>query len=267
MMRLEYSPDRSNSRWSRLLTCFIMCGLAGGLPLIPVDGVVPSAEAQAVPAAVRRGQSLLQRGLANDAIAAFQQALRSSPNSLEAKLGLAQAYQKAGKDAEAWGAYQRVLEQAPNNVPALKAVGVLGGYRPEWQVRGIEALNTLLSQNPNDNEARAQRALLLGFQGRYSESFADYQVALANNPSPDTLLGAAKIYPLSGDYQRGLELFRRYQATGKKITDYAAGPYALALRKTGNPQQAIQILEQELQKTKKLDNLAIQLRSDLAQAY
>jgi cytochrome c-type biogenesis protein CcmH/NrfG len=78
--------------------------------------------------------------LANDAIAAFQQALRSSPNSLEAKLGLAQAYQKAGKDADAWTAYQRVLEQAPNNVPALKAVGLLGGYRAEWQVRGIEAL-------------------------------------------------------------------------------------------------------------------------------
>ena len=152
MTRWEYSPGcrgesmkASTFRWSRLLTCFIMCGLAGGLPLVPVDGVVPSAEAQAVPAAVRRGQSLLQRGLANDAIAAFQQALRSNPNSLEAKLGLAQAYQKAGKDAEAWAAYQRVLEQSPNNVPALKAVGVLGGYRPEWQVRGIEALDTLLN--------------------------------------------------------------------------------------------------------------------------
>ncbi|AFZ22094.1 tetratricopeptide repeat protein [Allocoleopsis franciscana] len=266
MMRSEYSRLWSNSRWSRLLTCFIMCGLAGGLPLIPVDGIVPSAEAQAVPAAVRRGQSLLQRGLANDAIAAFQQALRSSPNSLEAKLGLAQAYQKAGKDADAWTAYQRVLEQAPNNVPALKAVGLLGGYRPEWQVRGIEALNTLLSQNPNDNESRAQRALLLGFQGRYSESFADYQVALANNPTPDTLLGAAKIYTYSGNYQQALEFFRRYQATGKKITDYGVPAYAIALRKTGSTAQSVQVSEQELRKSKKLDGLAIELRSELAQS-
>jgi predicted Zn-dependent protease len=46
---------------------------------------------------VRRAQTLLNQGLVNDAIAAFQQALRSNPNSLEAKLGLAQAYQKAGR--------------------------------------------------------------------------------------------------------------------------------------------------------------------------
>ena len=274
MKRKEYSPIGRDllqyaptPRWSRLWTCLVLVALVGSPTVGQLALVVPAAQAQAASSTVRRAQSLLQRGLANDAIRAFQQALRSNPNSLDAKLGLAQAYQKAGKDAEAWSAYQRVLEQDPNNKPALKAVGVLGGYRPEWQVGGIEALNRLLEQTPNDNEARAQRALLLGFQGRYTESFADYQVALASNPSPDTLLGAAKVYTLSGDYQRGLELFRRYQATGKKITDYAAGPYALALRKTGNPQQAIQILEQELQKTKKLDNLAIQLRSDLAQAY
>lgn len=267
MTQWEYSSDRNNSRWSRLLTCFIMFGLAGGLPLLPVEGIVPSAGAQAVPAAVRRGQSLLQRGLANDAIAAFQQALRSNPNSLEAKIGLAGAYQKAGKDAEAWTAYQRVLEQDPNNKTALKAVGVLGGYRPEWQVRGIEALNTLLDQNPNDLESRAQRALLLGFQGRYSESFADYQIALANKPSPDTLLGAAKIYTYSGNYSSALEFFRRYQATGKKITDYGVPAYAIALRKTGSISQSIQILQQELKKSKKLDGLAIELRSELAKSY
>lgn len=261
MMRSEYS------RWSRLLTCFIMFGLVGGLPLVPVDLLVPAAGAQAVPAAVRRAQSLLQRGLVNQAIAAFQQALRSNPNSVEARLGLAQAYQKAGRDTDAWTAYQRVLSADPNNKPALKAVGVLGGYRPEWQVPGIEALNTLLSQNPNDLEARAQRALLLGYQGRYSESFADYQTVLANNPSPDTLLGAAKVYTYSGNYQQALEFFRRYQATGKKITDYGVPAYAIALRNTGNVSQSIQVLEQELRKSKKLDGLAIELRSELAKSY
>jgi tetratricopeptide (TPR) repeat protein len=268
-MNNELSTINNHPRqaWPRMFACLILFGLAGGLPLVPVDLVVPAVQAQSIPAAVRRAQSLLQRGLADQAIAAFQQALRSNPNSLEAKLGLAQAYQKAGKDAEAWSAYQRVLEQAPNNIPALKAVGILGGYRPEWQLPGIEALNTLLNLQPNDNEARAQRALLLGFQGRYPESFADYDVALANNPSPDTLLGAAKIYTYSGDYQRGLEFFRRYQATGKQITDYGAAAYAIALRKTGSTAQSIQILEQELKKTKRLDGLAIELRSELAQSY
>ncbi len=256
--------NKQRQAWQRVLAYFILFGLGGVLPLIPVDLLVPAAGAESSPDAVSPGQSLLQQGLTNDASVPFQLAQGSTA---AAQLRQAQAFQNAGKDAEAWAAYQRVLELDPNNKPALKAVGLLGGYRPEWQVRGIEALNRLLEQTPNDNEARAQRALLLGFQGRYPEAFADYDVALAKNPSPDTLLGAAKVYTFSGDYQRGLELFRRYQATGKKITDYSAGPYALALRKTGNAEQGIRLLEQELAKTKRLDGLAIQLRSDLAQAY
>ena len=109
MNRWEYFPGRSNSRWPRWWACFIFLGLAGGLTVAPINLVVPGAQAQTAPALLGRAQTLLQRGLANDAIAAFQQALRSSPNSLDAKLGLAQAYQKAGKDAEAWADYQRVL--------------------------------------------------------------------------------------------------------------------------------------------------------------
>ncbi len=266
MNRCEYSRPRSNSRWSLSLACFILLGVAGGLALVPIDLIVPSVQAQAVPAAVRRAQTLFNQGLVNDAIAAFQQALRSNPNSLEAKLGLAQAYQKAGKDAEAWTAYQRVLEQAPNNVPALKAVGSLGGYRAEWQVRGIEALNTLLEQNPNDLEVRAQRGLLLGYQQRFTEAFADYQTAL-QKPTPETLLGAAQIYTYSGDAQQGLALFQRYQATGKTIPIYQIPAYARALRETGNPGQAIQVLRQALAQSPKFPGTETEIRSALAEAY
>jgi tetratricopeptide (TPR) repeat protein len=254
------------ARWSRGLACFLVLGLAGGLTVGSIAFVVPSVQAQAVPAAVRRAQSLLNQGLVNDAIAVFQQALRSSPNSLDAKLGLAQAYQKAGKDADAWNAYQRVLEQSPNNVPALKAVGLLGGYRPEWQLRGIEALNTLLQQNQNDTQSRAQRGLLLGYQGRFTEAFADYQIAL-QNPTPETLLGAAQIYTYSGNAQQGLALFKRYQATGKAIPIYQIPSYAQALRETGNPTQAIQVLRQALQQSPKFPGTETEIRSALAQTY
>ncbi len=262
----KYSRPRSNSRWQRLWACFLLFGLAGGVSVGAVVSQVPAAQAQAVPAAVRRAQTLLNQGLVNDAIAAFQQALRSNPNSEDAKLGLAQAYQKAGKDADAWNAYQRVLEQSPNNIPALKAVGLLGGYRAEWQVRGIEALNTLLQQNPNDTEARAQRGLLLGYQQRFTEAFADYQIAL-QKPTPETLLGAAQIYTYSGDAKQGLGFFGRYQATGKAIPIYQIPAYARALRETGNPGQAIQVLRQALAQSPKFPGTETEIRAALAEAY
>lgn len=221
----------------------------------------------ATPAAVRRAYTLLNQGLVNDAIAAFRQALQRTPQSLDGKLGLAIAYQRAGRDPEAWTAYQQVLTQDPSNRAALKAVGLLGGYRPEWQTQGIEALNTLLDLTPDDTESRAQRALLLGYQGRFSESLADYERVLQRSPAPDVVLGAAQIYSYSGDYTRSLELFGRYQATGKSLPRDAVTAYTLALRETGNQAQAVQVLEQALVRSPQLDATTIQTRADLAQAY
>ena len=230
-------------RFKRLgWSCLLALGLSGGLLVDLLRWEIPAVQAQTVPAAVRQAYTLLNRGLVDDAIAAFQRAIRSYPQSIEAKVGLAIAYRRAGRDADAFQAYERVVEQDPNNRLALKTLGLLGGYRAEWQERGIIALTTLLTLEPNDLEARAQRALLLGYRGRFAESLADYQVVLQNNPTPDVILGAAQIYTYTGNAQQGLELFNRYRALGRTITGNAAIAYARALRETGNPTQAIAIL-------------------------
>jgi tetratricopeptide (TPR) repeat protein len=246
---------------------FALCaGLIGTPALEIVNLGVPVAQAQALPAEVRRGYTLLDQGLVKDAIAAFQQAVRRYPQSIPAKLGLAIAYRRQGQISDAWDTYQQVLAQEPNNQLALKSVGLLGSYRPDWQASGIEALTTLLSFNPNDTEARAQRALLYGYQGRFAEALADYQTVLANNPLPEILLGAAETFTNSGNYQQGLELFNRYRATGKSISGYAAIAYARALRQTGNPAGAIQVLEPQVQAAQ-IDDRIIQARAELSLAY
>ncbi len=236
-----------------------------GMPtLSPLGATVVMAQA-AVPTEVRRGFTLLGQGLVNDAIATFQSAMRRYPDSLEAKLGLAIAYRRAGRDADAWQTYQAVLVQDPSNQLALKTIGILGGFRAEWQPKGIEALTTLITLAPNDLEARAQRALLYGYQGQFSEAIADYDIVLQRNPTPDAILGAAQIYTYSGNYARGLELFNRYRASGKALTGNAAIAYARALRGAGNPALAIQTLQTQM--TQKLDANGIQVRSELSQAY
>ncbi|UBF24695.1 tetratricopeptide repeat protein [Kovacikia minuta CCNUW1] len=239
--------------------------LVGCLTLASLGGV--AAQAQPVPAAVSEGYALLKRGWVNDAIAAFQQALRQNPKSLDARLGLALAYQRAGQDANAWQTYQQVLAQDPNNRTALTAVGVLGSYRPEWQAEGIAALTTLLQLTPKDTNARAQRALLLGYQGLFGESLADYQLLLQNNPTPEVILGAAQVYTYSGNYTQALTLFDRYRATGRSLPDNAITAYALTLQETGQAAQAVQILEAQLKQRKSLDERSIELRAALARAY
>jgi tetratricopeptide (TPR) repeat protein len=138
------------------------------------------------------------------------------------------------------------LAQDSQNRTALAAVGVLGGYRAEWQGMGITALNTLLTLEPNHQSARAQRALLLGYQGRFAESFADYEIAL-KKPTPQVLLEAAKVYSYSGDFAQSLALFQRYQQQGKPLPDdYALVAYAAALRGTGQASMAAKLLSDRL---------------------
>jgi tetratricopeptide (TPR) repeat protein len=267
MSQLQKSVKKmeTGKRHSYLVPFILMMGLVG-TPVLELVIGVHVAQAQALPNEVRRGYTLLDQGLVKDAITAFQQAVRRYPQSIPAKLGLAIAYRRQGEISQAWDAYQQVLAQEPNNQLALQSVGVLGGFRPEWQARGIEALTTLLNLNPNDTEARAQRALLYGYQGRFSEALADYQTVLANNPSPETLLGAAQTYTNSANYQQGLELFNRYRATGQSISGYAAIAYARALRQTGSAAAAIQVLELQVQDAQ-IDDRAIQARAELSLAY
>ena len=223
--------------------------------------------AQTSPALVNEGYVLLERGWVNDAIGIFRQAVQQYPQSVEAQLGLAIAYQRAGEDANAWNAYQRVIALDPRNQRALTAIGTLGGYRPEWQRSGINALITLLELEPQNVSVRAQRALLYGYQGQFAEAIADYELVLEANPTLETMLGAAQIYTYSGDYQRGLAWFERYLSRSASIPNSAVTAYALALQETGRPDQAVQVLSSRLASLSGLDDTAIQMRTALAIAY
>jgi tetratricopeptide (TPR) repeat protein len=234
--------------------------------VLPVTDIAP-AVAETVTASSQQGFYLLKKGWVNDAIAVFQKVLKRQPQSLQTKIGLAIAYNRAGRITDAWNAYQQVLAQDPNNQLALKTVGILSTYRSEWNQRGIAALSTVLKLNANDAQARAYRALLYSYQGQFSESLADYQIALSHNPTLDVILGAAQTYSYSGNYQKSLELFNRYRAAGKAITGYAAVAYGSSLRETGNPAAAVKVLEAQLQRSRTLDRLAIETRAELAKAY
>lgn len=234
----------------------LIIGLEAGIP--------PRARGQMSPP-VSQGYALLERGWVNDAIAAFQSALGTYPNSLEARLGLAIAYQRAGRDDDAWAAYQAVLAVDEDNPAALAALGEMGSYRPSWQTTGIEALTQLLGQNPNNARARQQRALLYGYQGRFTSALADYALLLADEPAPQVLLEAAQVYAFSSDFEGALVLFDRYRQTGP-YPDVVLPVYALTLQQTGSPAAAIKLLQPLLQEANQTDGFALQVRTGLANA-
>ena len=249
----------------------------GGLGILPslsqAQSSLPSIPSPAsLPREVQLGYQRLEEGRVEEAIALFERALQTNPNQLEATLGMAIGYRRAGRDADAFTTYQRVVALDPSNTTALTALGVLGGFRPEWQATGIEALSQLLVLEPGNLDALSQRALLLFYQGQFGAAIADYEQVLALPPVTDSaLIGAAQVYAYGGRYGEAIDLFAQYQQRGVALTGYEAIAYALALRQQDQAAAAIDVLLPQLQDIAPIpataDPLQLDLRSALAAAY
>jgi Tfp pilus assembly protein PilF len=155
------------------------------------------------------GQEYLKKGWGDAAIDAFKEAIRRSPKSAPAYLGLAQAQQKNGQLELAWESYKQVITLEPTNSIALREIGQFGEYRPEWQIAGITALDQLLKQTPKDTEALTQRALLLGFQGKFEAAWADYSQLDPAAMSVKTLLKAGETAGYSGRSTIAIDFYDR----------------------------------------------------------
>lgn len=243
--------------------CLSLSFLSTGFPYI---GTL-YASAQTIPAIVRSGYTSLDRGWVNQAIDEFEDAVQRFPRSVEARLGLAIAYRRAGQDANAFQAYERVLAIDPTNRLALLSLGTLGGFRLEWQERGIAALTTLLQQNPDDGEARMQRALLYSYEGNFDAALDDYKLVLQKNPSPEAIAGAAQAYAYHENYDQSLALFNRYLQTGGTLQGDSATAYARVLRETGDETKAVQVLETALRQQTRLTDTALRMRAEQAMNY
>lgn len=257
--------DKNHSKRLNLKRLSLGAAMATGVLLGTVSGGLAPVYGQS--SSVRQGYSLLDQGRVDDAITIFQRQLRQNPNNLEALLGLGIAYRRTGRSEDALVTYQRILELNPNNRLALSTVGLLGEFRPEWQPIGIAALTRLLELDPDQLEARTQRAKLFYYQGLYSQALADYALVLPRTSDVEVLGPAAEAHTFSGDYPTGLALFDRYRAAGGEIDGDRTIAYAQALRESGQIDQAIQQLSQALQQNPDFDTQHIRLRGALASTY
>lgn len=251
------------NHWTGLTT-----QLAIAVSLALLSPLVTTTVTQAqISSAVGQGYTQLSQGQVDVAIATFQRLVQQDPNNIEAQLGLAIAYRRRGRDADAFAVYQRVLAIDPDNRLALSTLGLLGEFRPQWQPIGIQALTRLLELDPNSTEARAQRAKLYSYQGLFSPALADYTQVLPRTSDPEIIGSAAEAFAFSGDYTTSLALFDRYRSAGLTIQGDRAIAYAQALRESGQLPQAIEILERELRRPSDSDTLQIRLRGALASNY
>lgn len=157
---------------------------------------------------VEFGDALLEGGLIDDAISAYQRVPVDSPAELGALLGLQRCHARLGRSDRALEYAQRAASLAPDDERALVNLGValdVVGRHLEAQTAYRKALGV----NARSLPARSDLALSLALTGQFQEAIDLLEpIAGSSNASPRVRQNLALVYGLKGDRERALALSR-----------------------------------------------------------
>ena len=237
----------------------------GGLSLafllaVSVDGGVQrgvSALVLPTPASdLKRGDAAFAAKDYRAALFAYQDAIRVSPDSVEARVKAGQSYAKLGHDAEALEQWTRALELDPRNPTALegrsaalerqaalaqddsaarytRAVALIRDRKFD---EGAVELDRVLAQKPDFAVALVARGSARVGQGRFEDALADYSAAQRADPQlASPLLGLAEAFRGLGQKEKAAQLYRQFAASAAPDAQPALKDYALQSAKALSP--------------------------------
>lgn len=130
------------------------------------------------------GNALTNLGRIDEAIAAYQEALKINPNDIPTLTNLGVAYYQQGRLREAQDTFRKVLSLDPDDAEthyllaaALIQAGDLAAAEQE--------LNRALELKPNLPEARFGMGMLRRLQGRTDEAIREFEAFLQGPPAQD----------------------------------------------------------------------------------
>ncbi|MEM1094756.1 MAG: tetratricopeptide repeat protein [Bacteroidota bacterium] len=153
------------------------------------------------------GRALQQTGRADEAVAFIQQAetarqlqveitqaealVRAEPNNLGHQARLAQAYQQAGRPADALRVYRVLETRAPNNLPLLNNIANL--YIQQGDTAAArQRLDAILTRDPSVVEAWINRGFLYRVMGQPARAQAAWAEARRLNPNHPSVLALGR---------------------------------------------------------------------------
>lgn len=146
---------------------------------------------------INLGNALLDKGRNEEAIQAFQEAVRLRPNYTQAFVHLAKALQTQGRLGDAEQAYREVLRRDPNSPEAHNNLGNLLGFQGK-QEESIVEYREAIRLRPDFLPAHYNLAISLEDQGKLPEAEIEYRTVLRLSP------GLAQAY-----YQLGINLMNQ----------------------------------------------------------
>lgn len=157
----------------------------------------------------RRGAELLEQGLWDPAILAFQESIRIEPRQANAYTAIGMAYRRQGEWEAAVEAFSRALAIAPESVDARFNLGLALRGAGRWD-EGRAAIEAAVSRDPSAERMRLELGLALQQDGLWEDSIAQFREILKRNP--DSALahyGLGIAHRARHDFPSAIEQFRR----------------------------------------------------------
>ncbi len=190
-------------------------------------------------------------GETEKAVAQFEEAVEAEPTNDEAYRGLADAYERLGKVAEAEKTFRRAIDLRPHYWAGYNRLGALYYQQARYQ-DAAAMFNQVIALVPDSFVGYSNLGAAYVEQGRYAEAISDLERSIAIRPMDYayTNLGNAYFFlrqydQAAGAYEQAVKLTAKdpllwwnlgdgyYWTPGKRVQSAAAYRQAIALAEEG----------------------------------
>ena len=215
---------------------------------------------------VKLGRVYGSTGQHEDAIAAFQQALKKYPSQSEAHRGLGRSYEKLGRVEQAEAAFVDAVKLRPNDWQTHSLLAIFYMRRGRY-LEAEAAFRSAIELAPNNHINYRNLAVVYHMMGRAEDAKAQLETSVAIEPTAKAYSNLGTIYFYEERYQAAARVFElaidlgaaEYQSWGNLADAYRWVPGADAQAKAAY-RRAIELAEQALT----VNPNATRVRSSLA---
>jgi cytochrome c-type biogenesis protein CcmH/NrfG len=194
---------------------------------------------------MNRGNNLVLKGDWDAAARAYNQALGASPESTDARLNLANAYLRLGRDGEAVEMARQTLALDRNNPAAYYLMGCAYMHLSQWKA-AVQAFQQSQAIDPRVTALNFQLGLAHEALGERQEALNDFQAVTLYDPSHPTVhYLLSRLYERLGKPDEAADELRHHQQLVANGHPEPSDPVALEQCAYTKPLQPF-ILEQPL---------------------
>jgi tetratricopeptide (TPR) repeat protein len=194
------------------------------------------------------GLALLNGGDARAAMQEFEAALEYEPGNYVAAVNLARAKLDSGDIDGAGLLYQSILNDFPNDVSSLMSLAFIRVRRGDFK-SAAELFEDAVRQNEKAPLPRYHLAMVLLRLGKANDAIAQLRIAARTDVrSPQLYHALGVAYTIAGQLKRAAKAFKTALTLAPSMVDAAHG-LALVLLQEGKSQDAIALLEQQVDRT------------------